>query len=517
MAKKREDKAGVEIVNLGEKSRGSQDFWNAVGSSCSWLMYAHGIKRAMDFLLGMLQQRKPVCRINIGCSSLSGEKFFVPLCDTSQHGLEFTRVPTKRKPFSIISEHTLDEPTIIDDLSEVKVQAQKVDPGVAELPFFRHASLLRLPLFKKNDLSYWINFWSDTCHAFAEKDVEVFKKLLEPCIEGMKSTLASDLQPFLLPGVSLQECMDLSTLSGMNTIYQHIRQVGPTNATVLITGESGVGKEVVAEAVHALSKRKDAQLVRVNCGAFTPSLLTSELFGAEKGAYTGANYTREGYFEYASGGTIFLDEVGELTPEAQVSLLRVLDKKIIQRVGSPRCLSVDVRVIAATNRNLVEMVKKGEFRQDLYFRLATYHLHVPPLRHRREDILPLARTILHHKVKELDLPIEPVLIHAEEAKLLAYDWPGNVRELINVLERSLINHPRTSKVLQVEMDTPMGTSIQSDEDDWDTLEEMEKKHISQTLAKTNGRLSGPTGAAALLGIHYTTLHAKLKKYGLQRD
>ena len=141
-------------MNNGGKNAPSHEFWDAVGSSCSLLMYAHGIKQAMDFLLGMLQRAKPVCRINIGCASLTGEKFFVPLCDTSQHGLEFTRVPTKRKPFSIISEQTLDEPTIIDDLSEVKIQAQKVDPSVSELPFFRHSSLLRLPLFKKNDLSY---------------------------------------------------------------------------------------------------------------------------------------------------------------------------------------------------------------------------------------------------------------------------------------------------------------------------------------------------------------------------
>lgn len=491
------------------------DFWNTLGVSFAYLIYSSGIKAALSYLVGMLKPVKHVCRINLGCSSLTEEKFIVPLADTDAAGMECTRIPNSKKPFSIISEHTISQPTIINRLDELKEEALKVDPSVSALPFFNHSSMLRLPVFQKNSLQFWIIFWSDQVSAFSESDVNLFTALLAPALKSLQNALSCDFAPEASTQNEPLNFVPLHRLSGLSSVYKQIQQVAPNDTTVLITGESGVGKEFVAETIYKLSKRKNGPFICVNCGAFTPSLLCSELFGAEKGAYTGANYTREGYFEYASGGTIFLDEIGDMTPEAQVSLLRVLDKKIIQRVGSPRSIPVNVRVIAATNKNLQEMVEQGKFRKDLYYRLSPYPIHVQPLRLRREDILPVARGIMRRKITEFQLSPELKLNPAEEAKLLAYDWPGNVRELVNVMEKSLIDHPRASKILQINLPQKPVFNETTETGEWITLEELEKNHIARTLARANGKLSGKDGAAALLGIHYTTLHAKLKKYGLQ--
>lgn len=502
------------LSDASQNTFSNNEFWTAVGFSCAWLLSSGGLKSALEFMLGMLKPVTPVCRINLGCASFGREKFVAPLCDTISNGMERTRIPRGKFPFLIISENTVDKPTIINDLARYKTEALKLDPSVRNLPFFKHSSVLRLPLFTKNGLIFWIAFWSDHSDAFTLSDVELYGALIKPCLSELKNILMYEVAGEVKTTEAMHDLIKLSSLSGMSGICQKVRKVAPTNATVLITGESGVGKEVLAETVFSLSKRAENQFICVNCGAFTSTLITSELFGVEKGAYTGATSTREGYFEFASGGTIFLDEIGELPLQAQVMLLRVLDKKFIQRVGSPRNIAVDVRVIAATNRDLEELVKKGEFREDLYYRLTTYPIHIPPLRQRREDILPLARNILAVKYKDYNLKEEPKLAHAEEAKLLAYDWPGNVRELVNVLENALINLTPDTKLLHVDLPDQNHVIEYPLAAKWPTLEELEKNHISKTLAKTKGRLGGADGAAALLGIHYTTLHAKLKKYSL---
>ncbi|MEM8599945.1 MAG: sigma 54-interacting transcriptional regulator [Bacteroidota bacterium] len=234
----------------------------------------------------------------------------------------------------------------------------------------------------------------------------------------------------------------LGDSDGMRRVVDRIRQVARTEITVLLEGESGVGKELLAQAVHALSSRRHKSLVVVNCGAIPEGLIESELFGAEKGAYTGATSQRTGFFEEANGGTIFLDEIGEMPPQAQVRLLRVLETGQFSRVGSSQVQTTDARVVAATNKNLAESVRRGDFREDLYYRLSTVVIQIPALRERREDILPLFDHFLHRFTQQYNAQMRRLSDEAREL-LVRYNWPGNVRELRNVAEQAVVLVPGT--------------------------------------------------------------------------
>ena len=248
----------------------------------------------------------------------------------------------------------------MNDLESFKREALKIDPSVTELPFYSHAALLRLPLFARGSFTFLINFWSNEKNSFKEEDIEPLSRLIAPLAEELAAAFTDipiavgEVQERLTGYERIRQC------AGLAALRQGIEKVAPTRTTVLVTGETGSGKELVAEAIHELSGRSGGPLVRVNCGSIAPTLLESELFGYEKGAFTGAQSRRSGYFECANGGTLFLDEIGELPLTAQVQLLRVLDRKIIQRVGDPRAIPVDVRVVAATNRDLEEMVEKAQ-------------------------------------------------------------------------------------------------------------------------------------------------------------
>jgi two-component system NtrC family response regulator len=287
-----------------------------------------------------------------------------------------------------------------------------------------------------------------------------------------------------------------------------IAKVAATKATVLISGESGTGKELVARAIHFTSPRKDKPLVSVNCSALTETLLESELFGHEKGAFTGAVVQRKGRFEFADGGTLFLDEVGEMSPSVQVTLLRVLQDREFQRVGGNKTIKVDVRVITATNKDLKEEIRKGHFREDLFYRLNVVHIEVPPLRERKEDIPLLIRYFLERFAREMNKKEVPALSPEGLAALLAYDWPGNVRELENMLERAIILSP--NPVIQLE-DLPFTSIIPAGAKLNEVLELIEKKMITQALAITG---NVQTHAAELLGIEKNLLKYKMKKYAL---
>ena len=301
----------------------------------------------------------------------------------------------------------------------------------------------------------------------------------------------------------------------MATVVDAIRKVAPTNATVLLLGESGTGKEVAARAVHQASARAGGPFVAVNCAALSASLLESELFGHEKGAFTGATDRRRGRIELADGGTFFLDEVGELRPELQAKLLRALQQRQVERVGSNRTIDVDVRWIAATNRNLTAMMSTGAFREDLYHRLAVFPIELPPLRARRGDIAPLADALLARICSELKRPLVPIDATARAA-LVAADWPGNVRELANVLERAVILCEGTTLgVGDLWLETSVTTSTAAPGDPpssgGGTLEALERQAIEQALAAHGGNRRR---AAAQLGIGLRTLYDKLKRYGL---
>ncbi|HIS14776.1 MAG TPA: sigma-54-dependent Fis family transcriptional regulator [Candidatus Ornithospirochaeta stercorigallinarum] len=303
----------------------------------------------------------------------------------------------------------------------------------------------------------------------------------------------------------------------LSEMMQIINQVASTKASVLITGESGTGKELVADAIVSLSDRKDKPFIKVHCASLSESLLESELFGHEKGAFTGATAQKRGRFELADGGTIFLDEIGEINPSTQVKILRVLQEREFERVGGEKTIKVDVRVIAATNRNLLEEVKKGAFREDLYYRLNVVHIEVPPLRERKEDIELLALNFLDQFNKEDGRKIEGISSQARKA-LLSYDWPGNIRELKNSIESSVVL--ARGNIIQLE-DLPAQITSQVAENKSSitidlpvTMEEAERKIILSTIEYCAGNKSR---ASELLEIGRKTLHRKLNEYMGRHD
>jgi PAS domain S-box-containing protein len=290
-----------------------------------------------------------------------------------------------------------------------------------------------------------------------------------------------------------------------------ITQVAPTDTTVLITGETGTGKELVARAIHGASSRKNRPLIKVNCGALAPSLIESELFGHEKGAFTGAGARKLGRFDLANGGTLFLDEIGELPLELQVKLLRVIQDNEFERVGGTRTLKTDVRIIAATNRNLKIEVENGNFREDLWYRLNVYPITVPPLRQRKEDIPLLVEHFVNGYAKKFGKTITSVSPRALQT-FQSYSWPGNVRELANAIERAVI-HAKGSVLHSVDRfeepaeELPLAAK---------TLEEVEREYIMRTLENTGWRIEGPHGAANILGLNPSTLRTRMTKLGIQR-
>lgn len=487
------------------------DLFESGGISCRILYRMNGLESAMRFLLTLLQETLPVERINIMCAA-ADLSVFVPIVDTAQADIGvIRRHPCKRTPF--IEPERLSSPVLIHNLEAYKEALREEASGYV-LPFVFHASLLRLPLFRRSVYIFFMNFWSNTVGAFREEHIEPLSRLIRPLLEDLQDKFSYVESVPASESESGTGYEGLKRCEGLAAVREAVTRVAPTESTVLITGETGVGKEGVAEAVHELSPRRKGPFVRVNCGAIAESLIDSELFGHEKGAFTGAHSTRIGYFELAAGGTLFLDEVGELPLSAQVKLLRVLDSRSIMRVGNPRPVPVDVRLVAATNRDLERMAREGTFRQDLYYRLAVYPIEVPPLRRRKMDIRTLTDYFIHVKARAMRIHLPPHLSQAEEDKLYQYDWPGNVRELEHVVERALINARSCNGGVDLRLDVPEPREKRLEKTlfrDWPTLEEMTARYIDAALKKTEGRLTGEEGAAALLGIHYTTLRAHLNR------
>ncbi|MFO7987756.1 MAG: sigma-54 dependent transcriptional regulator [Desulfatiglandaceae bacterium] len=295
----------------------------------------------------------------------------------------------------------------------------------------------------------------------------------------------------------------------MQEIFELIDRVAPTDSTVLITGESGTGKELIAQAIHANSQRAYHPFIAVSCGALPETLLESELFGYEKGAFSGADHTKRGRFEMAHQGTLFLDEIGDISMKTQVDLLRVLQEKEFTRLGGESPIQGDVRVLAATNRNLEKAIQERRFRKDLYYRLNVISIHVPPLRERKEDIPLLTKAAIRKCCLEMnkeEMNISPAAMKV----LVDYDWPGNVRELENVIERAIVIG-RGPEIRP--QDLPFQPSESRQEEDLTSLKSMEKHHITKTLDRTNWNISE---AARILGIDRQTLYNKIEKYGIKR-
>jgi formate hydrogenlyase transcriptional activator len=301
--------------------------------------------------------------------------------------------------------------------------------------------------------------------------------------------------------------------AALESVLEQAEQVAPTDSTVLIQGETGTGKELIARAVHDLSSRFGRPFIKLNCAAIPFDLLESELFGHEKGAFTGAVAQKVGRFELADKGTLFLDEVGDIPLALQPKLLRVLQEQEFERLGGTRTHQVDVRLVAATHRNLVEMVKRNEFRSDLYYRLNVFPIPIPPLRERREDVPALVEHFVEIYARRMNKQIDQISPETMSA-LVAYEWPGNIRELQNFIERSVIL--TSSNVLQPPL-ASLKNAAEAGSLGAITLEDAERDHIRKILEQTRWVVSGPNGAAARLGMKRSTLYFRMQKLGISRS
>lgn len=300
---------------------------------------------------------------------------------------------------------------------------------------------------------------------------------------------------------------------GLKDVMARVNQVAPLASPVLLYGETGTGKEIISQIIHSLSPKSDGPFIKLNCGAIPDTLIDSELFGHEKGSFTGAIYQKKGRFERAHRGTIFLDEISELPLNAQVRLLRVLQEKEFERVGGVTPIKVDVRIISATNRNLEERVKKGLFREDLYFRLNVFPIYIPPLRERKGDIPALVQHFIMKKFKEMALPDIPIIDKGAINLLMSYGWPGNVRELENIVERAIILSKGRPLDFRDILQTDLGSDrfYEMDMQVFSTLDVIEKEHIHNALRIARGKVEGKGGAAELLGMNPGTLRHRMRK------
>ena len=405
-------------------------------------------------------------------------------------------------------------------------------------------AMLVVPIWQRPDGAAVLTLASSSAIGFNPDDLATVQALVPQValalenlfafeqIEALKTQVEQE-RTYLIDEINTDRPADglTGTSAALRQVRQLIAQVADTDATVLITGETGTGKEVVARAVHHASPRRGRALVKLNCAALPAQLIESELFGHEKGAFTGAVERRIGKFELADGGTIFLDEVGELPLDLQAKLLRVLQEKEFERLGGNRVLHTDARVLAATNRVLEDEVRAGRFRADLYYRLNVFPIHLVPLRERPEDIEPLVQHYLGTLSKRLARPPRPIR-PADLARLQAYAWPGNIRELEHVLEQAIIVSrgpwlefggfaaapaPLALPPAPVaEVAAPALTESTDAEAPIKTLREQERDHILRVLRRTGGRVSGANGAAVLLDINPKTLEARMKKLGIRR-
>jgi formate hydrogenlyase transcriptional activator len=385
----------------------------------------------------------------------------------------------------------------------------------------KESELVELELRRKDDgRPVWVQFWSrpepDGKHT-RTMIIDITARVLAERERARLQQQNQYLQEEINSSRDFKEIVGRTP--ALAAVLENVRRVAPTDASVLITGQTGTGKELIARAIHSISKRRDQPLIKVNCAALPAGLVESELFGHEKGAFTGAIARRVGRFELADGGTIFLDEVGELSLDIQAKLLRVLQEREFDRLGGRTPQKVDVRVIAATNRDLAAAVREKAFREDLFYRLNVFPIELPPLRNRKEDIPLLAHYMLSKYATQIGKPIDGISPETIE-RMQEYPWPGNIRELQNVIERATIL--TTGRVLEIGPEllgtsTPLKPDATSESISTSDLETVDRNHILAVLKQTNGRISGPDGAASILALHPNTLRSRMKKLGISRD
>jgi formate hydrogenlyase transcriptional activator len=404
-------------------------------------------------------------------------------------------------------------------VAETEENRRQLDAAFQEIRQGKETGLLELELRRKdNGQPIWVQFWSrpepDGKHT-RTMIIDITERVLAQRERTRLQQQNAYLQDEIKGALNFDEIVGRSP--SLSAILDQVKVVAPTDATVLITGESGTGKELIARAIHSANRRHDKPLIKMNCAALPAGLVESELFGHEKGAFTGAINRRVGRFELADGGTLFLDEVGELPLDVQAKLLRVLQEGEIDRLGGKGSVKIDVRIIAATNRDLTQQVKERSFREDLFYRLNVFPLHLPPLRDRKVDV-PLLATYFALRFanrlgKHLDGIDEPSL-----ERLANYPWPGNIRELENIMERAMILCNENMLQVPPEMlpTIDMSSHLVSASRSGTDLESVEREHILATLTQTDWVIEGARGAAQLLALHPNTLRSRMKKLGISR-
>ena len=386
---------------------------------------------------------------------------------------------------------------------ELQRRLREIDPDLAVVMMTAFASVETAVRALKDGAYDYITkpFDPDVLSHLLQRASDKRKLVIEN--RGLKQQLEEIVQPRPILGHSQQ----------IRRVVELIGTVAPTDTSVMITGESGVGKELVARAIHANSPRAYMPMVIVNCGALPEGTLESELFGHERGAFTGAQYRHKGKFELADGGTLFLDEIGEISPKIQVELLRVLEEKKVTRLGGSATVEADFRLVTATNRNLRREVEEGRFREDLYYRINVFGIHVPPLRERREDIRDLVLHFAQRFAQQMNRPV-PSLTAAALQRLEQHDWPGNVRELSNAIERALVvQRGPAIDVGDLPIDSPdqsRRASVSSDR----SLAAVERDHVASVLEEVSWNISE---ASRVLRVDRGTVYNKIKQYGLSRD
>jgi transcriptional regulator with GAF, ATPase, and Fis domain len=409
------------------------------------------------------------------------------------------------------------------------VETEKLAQEMLNFHNVKASSLMVLPLASGGQMIGTLAITSESNHRFSKEHADLLVRLKEPFSIAMSNALRhrevvklkdllSDDNRYLHRELRLlTENEIIGANFGLKEVMDKVHRVSALDSPVLLLGETGVGKDLIANAIHYSSLRKNGPFIKVNCGAIPESLIDSELFGHEKGAFTGAVSQQRGRFERAQKGTIFLDEIGELPAHAQVRLLRVLQDKEIERVGGNKTISLDIRIIAATNRDLEDMMKHGQFREDLWFRLNVFQIWIPPLNQHKTDIPALLDHFILQKSKELKLSKIPAIAPGQVEILMNYDWPGNVRELQNVVERSLILNPQGPISFESLNTNDQRThrSMHVHAGKVENLDVAMSRHIRLALEQCEGKIHGKGGAAELLGINPNTLRNRMQKLGIK--
>ncbi len=499
----------------------------AIQRFCSSLDITIALRRLFDYLADII----PLRLITIGVLDIEMKYFRQMAETTAEYSVsENVHRPLREKTIEFAKSWSMKEPTLINNIvltNQNKPNLEGLASSVPDLFGENGISSLNLRLLIDGEWIGILSMFAAGIDQYFQNHADLLEPLQEPfamvmsnCLQyqeimRLQEILAEDNRNLRL---ELQESSNevIGRDYGLKDVMEIVAQTAPRENPVLLLGETGTGKEVIANAIHYSSPRRNKPLVKVNCGAIPESLIDSELFGHEKGAFTGATGRKRGRFERANEGTIFLDEIGELSLKAQVRLLRVIQNKEIERVGGTQTLPVDIRVIAATHRDLSSMVEKNEFREDLYYRLNVLPIMIPPLRQRKIDIPELAHYFIAKKAKELKLKQIPKLAPGTLDPLIHYRWPGNIRELENVVERALIRYQSGLLSLDDFLSPRDHTKHDNGQRSSDVLpfDQMAKKHIILALKHTNGRISGNNGAASLLEMHPNTLRTKMKKLGI---